>query len=163
MPGSGKSTLGKGLAAILQLHFVDLDAEIESKTGLTIALIFQDRGEEAFRELERDALAHWLDKEDNFIMATGGGTPCFHDNLSRMNNSGLTVFVDVPLKALAERMKKDPEGKRPLLGDKQEELPDKLASLLTKRRDVYGHAQLTVDGLKPVDDLANLIKKRIRG
>lgn len=163
MPGSGKSTLGKDLASILQFHFVDLDTEIESGAGTTIARIFQERGEEEFRELERDELARWLTQEDNFIMATGGGTPCFHDNLSRMNAAGLTVFVDVPLKVLAQRLKHDPEGKRPLLGDKPEAVSDKLASLLAKRRDVYGHAQLRVDGLKPVEYLASLIRTKIRG
>ena len=80
LPGSGKTTMGKQLASILEIPFFDLDAEIENQAGKSIPELFKEEGEDFFREKERSCLRSFLNR-DNFILATGGGTPCFFDNL----------------------------------------------------------------------------------
>ena len=72
LPGSGKTTLGKQLAALLKLQFVDLDRAIEKSAGMTVEEIFKASGESGFRQLEADELTMWCDRVDSFVMATGG-------------------------------------------------------------------------------------------
>jgi shikimate kinase len=96
MPGCGKSKVGRILAERLHLPFVDLDVVIAGAEGMEINRIFAERGEPWFRELE----ARWLRESSAvpaFVMATGGGAPCFYGNMEYMNGAGISVFLDVPL------------------------------------------------------------------
>ena len=90
--GSGKTTVGRQLARSLSLQFIDLDAFIEGKYRKTISQLFEERGEDDFRKLERQALLEVAEFE-NVVISTGGGTPCFFDNMALMNRSGTTVYL----------------------------------------------------------------------
>ncbi len=81
MPGAGKSTLGQQTAIALNLDFHDLDVLIVEKTGMEITEIFRERGEEYFRKIEAKILKEVVQDQDDFVMATGGGTPCFYQNI----------------------------------------------------------------------------------
>lgn len=110
--GSGKSYWGHKLETRVGVRFADLDTLIEAAEGQTIADIFAERGEAAFRALERAHL-HTL-AQAPCLVATGGGTPCFFDNADWMNAHGLTIFLDASVDLLVERLAKGRQ-KRPLL------------------------------------------------
>lgn len=89
--GAGKTTLGKAFARELNIPFIDLDWYIEERLHKSIRELFIERGEASFRELERTML-HEVAEFENVIISTGGGTPCFFDNMEYMNEHGQTVF-----------------------------------------------------------------------
>ncbi len=111
--GSGKSTLGPQLAVLSGLDYYDLDAEIEKHTGYTITETIFNKGELYFRKLEREKLLEILAK-DNFVLSTGGGTPCYYDNMDLINKSSLSVYLQYNVKDLFERLKVNSQ-KRPLI------------------------------------------------
>ncbi|WP_210513630.1 shikimate kinase [Hymenobacter terricola] len=116
MPGSGKTTLGRALAAHFALPFLDLDAEIVARAGQVIPAIFLQHGEAHFRRLEAEVLRDVAARPGPLVLATGGGTPCFHDNLTVMHATGLTLWLDVPVPVLAGRLAATAEtASRPLL------------------------------------------------
>ena len=116
LPGVGKTTLGRQLAAHFNRPFLDLDAAIEARTGRGVREIFADEGEAGFRTAEaavlRDALRH---AGPPLVLATGGGTPCFHDNMALLNQAGPTLWLDVPVAALAARLSPAEVAQRPLI------------------------------------------------
>jgi shikimate kinase len=116
LPGAGKTTLGRQLAAHFKRPFLDLDTAIEARTGRGVREIFAEDGEAGFRAVEatvlRDALAH---AGPPLVLATGGGTPCFHDNMALLNRVGLTLWLDVPVDVLAARLPPAEVAKRPLM------------------------------------------------
>lgn len=142
MPGSGKTTLGKQVAAELNLPFVDLDHEIEAQAGKAISQIFADDGETSFRLLESQLLKEWATKADDFVMATGGGAPCFHEGIKIINDSGFSIFLDVPLEQLVKRVEK--KNHRPLLRGEHSELHAKLEKLRETRLTIYRLASITL-------------------
>lgn len=157
--GSGKSYIGRQLAAQLGLGFVDLDSHIEKTAGKSIAQIFESEGESNFRELERTAFRQIM-KLEQVIIATGGGTPCFFDNMKEMNNSGVTIYLEAPVAILAERLKKDTE-KRPLI-QHAENLENKIEALLSKRKAFYERAELFYhqrSAVQEIDDLVAYMKR----
>lgn len=139
LPGAGKTTVGKQLAEWLGYRFNDLDAVIEQHTGRTIADIFQNDGEDKFREMERDHLRHFTNERQ--VLATGGGTPCFHTNMNWMNQHGCTVFLDVPLETIEQRI--GHQTHRPLISSHPLKA---LQELLEKRREYYHQAQVRLQG-----------------
>ncbi|NDK56526.1 shikimate kinase [Pontibacter fetidus] len=142
MMGSGKTTLGKELATELNYSFVDLDAFIEEKEGRTIAQIFEQEGQERFRKIEREALQTIVANYKNAIVATGGGTPCFFDNMALMNAGGETIFLDVPAEFIAQRLSQSDLSTRPLLAGKtQSELFSFVGETLAERRQFYAQAK----------------------
>ena len=111
--GCGKSTIGRQLAKRLQCEFIDMDAYIEKKAGMTVSEIFAQKGESEFRKLETETSAELMLKE-NVIVASGGGTVMNEKNVEEFHKGGGVIyFLDVPLSALQERLKNDK--KRPLL------------------------------------------------
>src|SRR5688572_17553731 len=102
--GSGKSFLGKELAKALNLPFIDLDDILEKKEGMKVSEIFSAKGEEHFRILEATALRE-QSTQKAFVMATGGGTPCFHDNMTHINQCGTSVFLNTPVSEIVKRLK----------------------------------------------------------
>lgn len=144
--GSGKSTLGKKLALKLDYHFVDIDKVIETEINMSIADYFQQNGENAFRELENSMMKS-INLPENSIVATGGGAPCFFDNLDWMNQNGVTVYLSLSPKALVKRLKNG-VGERPVLqnlsGDALEEF---ISVRLNEREKYYEQAKLILKGL----------------
>ena len=142
MPGSGKTTIGQELAEKLLLPFIDLDREIEQKERMSIAEIFSTKGEDYFRRIESETLNAFAAGSNDFILATGGGAPCFYDGIIRMNATGLTIFLDVPIEDLIQRTKRSD---RPLLkSDNERELRNRLTELARKRMSVYRKASIIV-------------------
>ena len=115
MPGCGKSTFGRKVARELDLEFIDLDKEIIKAEELSVAEIFELKGEDHFRNIESQLLKDISLANDNFVLATGGGAPCFFDNMDFMNEQGSTVFIDTPIDILLERLNLSGINKRPLI------------------------------------------------
>ena len=138
--GAGKTTVGKELAKLAGLSFIDLDYYIEGRYHKAVSQIFAERGEEAFREIERNML-HEVAEFEDVLISTGGGTPCFFDNMDYMNHTGETVFLDVCPEVLFRRLK-IAKAKRPLLANKtDEELMQVITSALEKRLPYYSKAK----------------------
>lgn len=138
--GAGKTTLGRALAKDMNIQFIDMDSYIETRFCKTISKIFAEKGEDGFREIERRILHEVGDFED-VIISTGGGTPCFFDNVEYMNRQGTTVFLDVPEERLFIRLS-IARNNRPLIKEKNdEELKSFITEQLEKRRPHYEKAQ----------------------
>jgi shikimate kinase len=144
MPGSGKSTLGRKLAKELLVEFVDLDYEIETSERKSIKEIFALNGEDYFRQVESKTLIDWSASSKSFVMATGGGTPCFYKGIEVINETGLSIFLDVPVSQLLSRLEKKTD--RPLLSSAdQKEMDEKLTALRSRRLSVYRNAHITIE------------------
>ena len=145
--GSGKSTLGKKTAALLNSPFIDLDAYIENQTGKSIPEIFKQGGETAFRKIESDCLKEVISSLDSVFVSLGGGTVCSEKNLDLIKNSGLLIYLELPNKALAKRLT-DSKNKRPLLSNLNEnELLNFIDKKMQEREPFYTKAHLTVNAL----------------
>ncbi len=159
MPGSGKTTLGRKVAEHLGVDFIDLDAEIEKSEGMSIPEIFSSRGEDHFRLVESTLLRTWAARSLSFVMATGGGAPCFHKGIEVINEYGLSVFLDCPVDELLERVKRNRE--RPLLlADGEEALRKKLEVMRASRLDCYRQAKITLQNPSADDLLRRLGLKK---
>lgn len=146
MPGSGKTTLGRELAAHFALPFQDLDAEIVARAGQVIPAIFLQHGEAYFRQLEADVLRDLAARPEPLVLATGGGTPCFHDNLALLNATGCTLWLDVPVPVLAARLSATAEtASRPLLATAGPSAKWLNETLSTRTR-FYAQARLRCSG-----------------
>ncbi len=144
--GSGKTSMGMKLAEKLGFTFVDMDHLIEEKYLKTVSQIFAEFGQDRFREIERDILHEVADFE-NVVIATGGGAPCFFDNIGYMNSHGLTVYIQLNAAQLADRLEHSRAGKRPLLADRKgDDLRSFIADGLKTREGFYLQAQLCVSG-----------------
>ncbi len=155
--GSGKSTLAAQLALKLGYRFIDLDCFIEEKMQQSIASIFEEKGEEAFRKIEREALKEVLQQQRQ-VVALGGGTPCYFDNMEQINQIGISLFIDVSVAALVKRLGGSTQ-KRPLLeGKTKEELTRYVQNLLEKRMPFYQKAtfRISSDNIRVSDLLALL-------
>lgn len=156
--GCGKSTLGRALALELKMTFIDLDSFLEEKYFRTIPQIFAEEGEEGFRRKERKVLEE-VATFDDVIVATGGGAPCFFDNMDLMNNSGFCIFLDIGTNALVDRLIQA-KTERPLIkGKSQEELHDFINEMMLKRRPFYEKARYILKGNEILtDQVVKLVK-----
>ena len=143
--GSGKSTIGEKLAYNMKHEFLDLDAYIESEEGRTISEIFDEDGEDYFRKLERVYLHRIIDKE-NIVISTGGGTPCFFDNMEQMNDYGKTIYLNMHPKALIPRLQASALLRPLLKGLEGVELLDYIYKTLREREVYYNKAHVVVAG-----------------
>jgi shikimate kinase len=155
--GCGKSTLAKKLAARLGYQLVDLDQEIEHQLGQSVTSYFAEHGEDAFRKLESEMLKT-LDYGQNTIIATGGGTPCYFDNMDWMNTNGHTIYIEMTASALAKRLQNG-KSTRPLLKDLDEvAMEEFIEQKLLDRVLHYKKAKSIVNGINlNADDLRALI------
>ena len=139
MPGAGKTYWGQQLADVHLLPFVDLDSYIEEKHSKKIGQLFEDMGEVAFREIEHQALLEIVKNNTKpTIVACGGGTPCFSDNLQIMKSAGATVYIKNDMELLLQHLANEVQ-KRPLLA-KQADLSKYLDNLLVLRKSYYEQA-----------------------
>lgn len=139
--GSGKTTVGRKLAKLLSLSFIDLDAYIESKFLKTIAEIFAEKGEDEFRKIERKALIDVSQIED-VIISTGGGTPCFFDNMNLMNKAGTTGYLEAKPEELAARLLASKTVRPLIVGKSMDELIPFITKHLTVRERYYMDAKI---------------------
>lgn len=139
--GVGKTTIGKVLSRKLGLQFIDLDNYIESRFRKTIQEIFDLKGEDEFRRIEREMLRE-VAAFENVLIATGGGAPCFYDNIDVMNKQGVTIYIKASVEQLVSRLLAS-KAVRPILkGKSTEELKDFVATHLAEREAYYAKAKL---------------------
>lgn len=139
--GSGKTTVGKNLAAALNFSWHDLDAVIVERNEMSIRQIFATYGESFFRKEEANVLRNTA-LLDKMVVSCGGGTPCFHNNMRWINEHGISVFLDVDIEILTNRLLKGIE-KRPLLQNKTpDELRQFIEDKLNERRSYYEKADI---------------------
>lgn len=144
--GSGKTTLGRLLATERKIEFIDLDIFIESRYHTSICALFKDKGEKAFREIEKSVL-HEVGEFQDVIIACGGGTPCNFDNMEYMNRHGITVFLSVDAECIFHRLTHPlAKAKRPLVAQKSDnELMDFITTTIKEREPAYSKALLIFD------------------
>ena len=143
--GSGKTTTGRKLSALLGWPFIDLDKSIEERTGMTIPEIFSSHGETYFRNVESKVLRNF-DPIANAVISTGGGTPCHGDNMDYMLRTGLTIYLKLTPGQLKNRLS-GTEGKRPLIRDLGDDnLLSFIEEKLAFRKQWYEKAEITADG-----------------
>lgn len=143
--GSGKSYWGKKLGKKLKTGAYDLDYLVETNEEKTISEIFAEDGEEYFRKSEAKIL-RWFAQKKAYVLSTGGGTPCFHDNMAWMNKQGLTIWLDEPVEVLVERLSTE-TNHRPLIKNLSgSQLHEFLTAKRTERLPFYSQAQYHLKG-----------------
>ena len=157
--GSGKTSIGCLLAATCDARFVDMDELIESRSGMAITDIFRSQGEAAFRETEKEILHELAKCSESLVVATGGGTACFFDNMDVMNQNGATVYIKVSPDVLFERLR-DEAQHRPLLAE-QKDLKEYIAASLAERESFYQKAQYIIQ-VKPEDTDEDVCRNILR-
>lgn len=142
--GSGKSTMGKLIAKAMNWRFIDLDDYIEMKVGESIPSIFEREGEDGFRKMERVALEEVV-RFEKVVVATGGGTPCFYENMRFMKLHGLTLYLKLLPQELWKRLL-PVRSSRPLIANKSdEELLHYIEEKLSERELFYNQAHILAD------------------
>jgi len=139
---SGKTTLGAALAADLGISFIDTDAYLEHRYRQTISSLFAQRGEAVFRQMESTILHEVADIED-VVIATGGGTPCFGDNMAYMNAHGTTVYLQCPTDVIFTRLRISHTPRPLVAGKTDDELRAYIDSALEVRNPFYTQAHYT--------------------
>ena len=142
---SGKSTVGKLLAKSMGYEHIDTDHMFESLYNISINDFFEKYGQDLFRELERKLLLTLIEK-DNIVISTGGGLPCFHNNMELIKQNGISIHINMSFKSIIHRQKKSKKN-RPLLKNKsQEEIEIFLQDLFAKRIDIYNQSNIIIKG-----------------
>lgn len=163
--GVGKSTLGKKIAKNMDLPFIDSDREIEERHQKTIGDIFTENGESFFRTLETEYISSLMDRGD-FVLATGGGMPCFGKNMELLNELGTTFYLERSPKELANRLF-NAKTRRPLIeGLEQEELVSFIEEKLSMREEYYKSANVVLSRedqtVGAIVEYANLLTPRLQ-
>jgi len=157
---SGKSTVGKRLAQKLNYSFIDLDFYFEKKFHISVDDFFTKYGENAFRKIETQLLNEILVK-DNIVISTGGGTPCFNENMNVMRKNGVSIYLKMHINSLKDRIINSKK-KRPLLKNiTNENVTDFLSNHLNEREAFYQQADYTVKGENAdIEEMVKLIRCR---
>ena len=145
--GAGKSTLGRKLATSMNFRYLDLDHYIEEKEKLTISEIFHEKGEPYFRQVEHELLMEIIRMEENLIVSTGGGAPCYLNNMEILNSSGITLYLKLDPEKIFHRLINARIKNRPLIDNKSPmELKQFIIDKLKEREPVYNKSHLIVSG-----------------
>jgi len=143
--GCGKSFWGQKLATSYSLKFIDLDRFIETQHACSVNQLFEEKGEAVFRSIEHAALLEIIASEETCIIATGGGTPCFYDNLKRMNEYGVSIYLHASPRYLVQRLINE-TSIRPLLKNLDEdELVAFVNATLAEREKFYLASSYKID------------------
>lgn len=156
--GSGKTYWGKQLSQILNFNFIDSDELIENNQGKSIRTIFDENGEAFFRQLEAETVKK-IQPDSKFVISTGGGMPCFNDNMTLLNSKGLTIYLKCEVETLVARLMKEKQG-RPLVKDKSEyELKEYIQKVLNEREKFYYLSNIVIEEKdQNIDQIKNLIE-----
>ena len=148
--GCGKSTIGKKVADLMSISFIDMDKYIEERYLKSVAEIFAEEGESSFREKERAALLE-LSAFEDVVIGTGGGSPCFFDNIDVMNENGVTVYIAPDSDVLASRLIKSKTVRPLIAGKSKQALVLFIEEALKKRISYYEKAQIIIRGENNLD------------
>jgi shikimate kinase len=149
--GTGKTHWGKRWAKIHALPFYDLDSLIEDSENLSVAEIFEKKGEEYFRVKEAETLRS-MNNYDPAIISCGGGTPCYHENMDWINQNGISIYFDAPPSYILQNVKKE-QATRPLLNTTNEsELLFFIEHTLKQRTQFYSRAKMILDARQLTDN-----------
>ncbi|MCG9880003.1 MAG: AAA family ATPase [Bacteroidia bacterium] len=158
MPGCGKTSTAKKLARLFKCDWYDLDMLISDSTNKSISQLFEDLGEEKFREIERLELQKWqVDKPS--ILATGGGTPAFFDNMNYINAIGVSVYLEANEKFLYDRLSSKKDERPMFSGLSEGDIRVKLSKILAQREFFYKKAKYTFK--LPIKAIEQLIYKEL--
>ena len=147
--GAGKSSYGRKLAKTIGFRFIDMDTHIEELEGMKVSDIFSLRGEQWFRAIETEVLHLLGEMEEDLIIATGGGVPCFNNNMDFINSNGISVYLKLSAEALAMKLSSSNKSLRPLLvGKKDQELLDYVKQKLSEREQFYQLSKIIVPAEK---------------
>ena len=147
--GAGKSSYGRKLAKTIGFRFIDMDTHIEELEGMKVSDIFSLRGEQWFRAKETEVLHLLGEMEEDLIIATGGGVPCFNNNMDFINSNGISVYLKLSAEALAMKLSSSNKSLRPLLvGKKDQELLDYVKQKLSEREQFYQLSKIIVPAEK---------------
>ncbi len=159
--GSGKSTTGRKIASSLRWSFIDTDRLIEEQNGLSVAELFTLRGEQYFREAERKALMT-ASARSRTVVACGGGTPCSEENIGIMKETGVILYLKLPVDILVSRLEKSKTVRPLLLNNGKTDLKERVLELLEKRTVWYEQADLITDGQSTTEKLTGQLAELIR-
>lgn len=142
--GAGKSYWGKQLAIHWNLPYFDLDEVIVEREGMSVADIFNEKGEDHFRKVEGEVLRELAVDNDTFLISCGGGTPCFSDTMDFMNDAGTTVWLNPSVEVMVERLQRK-QYKRPLIQDlATEDLISFTEKKMAERQQFYEQSQIII-------------------
>ena len=144
--GAGKSTIGKRLASRLSIPFVDIDDAFERKYRYSIPRFFDQFGEDRFRDLEHHCMKENINENDDAVISTGGGTPCYHNNMGLMQNHGLTVYLKMHPKSLAHRLTQARRLRPVIMDIKNNNMQEFVETQLSERELFYDQANVIVKG-----------------
>lgn len=157
---SGKSLIGRELAKVLKMDYLDLDDFIEINEGKSIEKIFMEKGEIFFRKIENSYLQALMSSKNNLVLSLGGGTPCFTNNLELLKNNKeiTTFFLNVPVSELAKRLMSDKEN-RPLVKyvSNETDMLEFVGKHLFERLPFYNQAHFKMDANKPKEEVVESI------
>ena len=157
---SGKSNIGRKLAHILKLDFIDLEEYIENKINQTIYHFYKTQGEEKYHEVEYESLKELIETNDNFVLATSDVTPCIFDSLKLMKDKGTVIYLKIDLEILVERLK-NAKKNRPLISDlDNKELEELVKAQVTEREEkCYNQSSVIIDAkVVSADQIATILK-----
>ena len=159
---SGKTTIGRLISESLEMPFYDLDTIIEQELKATINEIFEQKGELFFRKKEREVLESFIKKTDNYVLALGGGTPCYYDNFSQYQKEDIKSFyLKGSVSTLSERLKFQKNTRPILVNLNDEQLNEFVAKHLFERNYFYNQVQtvISVDNKNEQEIVSEILSK----
>src|ERR1051325_410673 len=143
--GSGKTYWGRLLSQKLSIPFFDLDEQVAEQAGKSIVDIFATEGEEYFRTLEKDVLYEITEKNESFVMACGGGSPCYFNNIDYMSQAGTTVWINTDFETLLKRLIGEKDNRPLIKGLSDDQLRIYITRKFADRKIYYEQAELVID------------------